>query len=198
MNNLNLIRLHCKDTLKYAKKNILLTPDILLSYTPFNFVLNNSKLLNMNREKIKSFSIIGIAIRTTNENAQASRDIPVLWNKFMSEGTIEKITNKIDQTIYCVYTDYEKDHTKPYTTIIGCKVNNLNNIPEGMVGKKIEETYYIKFTAKGNISKGIVFNEWIKIWNSGILRTYQSDFEVYGENAKNPEKAAIDIYISTK
>lgn len=152
----------------------------------------------MNSQKIKSFSIIGIAVRTTNENGQSGKDIPALWNRFMSEMIIEKIHNKIDTTIYCIYTEYEKDHTKPYTTILGCKVENLNIIPNGMVGKTFAEGNYSKRTAKGNILQGIVFGEWTKIWNSNIPRSYTADFEVYGEKAQNPENAEVDIFVSVK
>jgi len=152
----------------------------------------------MKAQTIQKFSIIGIAVRTTNENQQAGMDIPKLWNKWMTEGIIEKIPNKIDDSIYCMYTDYEKDYTKPYTTILGCKVKNLNNIPEGMTGKTIEESTYIKYTAKGNILQGLVFNEWKKIWSSDLQRTYTADFEIYGEKAKNPENAEVDIFIAIK
>lgn len=74
--------------------------------------------------KLDTFYVIGIAVRTTNENQKAAQDIPVLWNKFMTEGIINQIPNKADHAIYCIYTDYEKDYTKPYTTILGCKVNS--------------------------------------------------------------------------
>jgi predicted transcriptional regulator YdeE len=152
----------------------------------------------MDNIKIPSFSIIGIAIRTTNENEQSSQDIPQHWNTFMSESIMEKIPNKINTSIYCIYTEYEKDHTKPYTTIIGCKVSTLDSIPKGMIGKTFKEGNYTKFLAKGNLQEGIVFNEWMKIWNSDISRTFTADFEVYGEKAQNPENAEVDIFIATK
>ncbi len=152
----------------------------------------------MGIQKIKSFSVIGISVRTTNENGQAGLDIPAIWNKFITEGIAEKITNKIDNAIYCIYTDYEKDHTKPYTTILGCKVENLNNIPSGMAGKTFEEADYEKFVAKGNILKGIVFNEWTKIWNADLNRTFVADFEVYREKAQNAENVEVDIFVATK
>lgn len=148
--------------------------------------------------KIKKMHIIGISVRTTNENGQSGIDISALWNRFMSEGIAEKIPNKIDHSIYSVYTDYEKDHTKPYTTILGCKVSSLDNIPGGMVGKTIDEAEYTIFTAKGNIHEGVVFNEWVKIWSSDLNRTFTADFEVYGEKAMNPENAEIDIFIAVK
>ncbi len=150
----------------------------------------------MSTQKIQKFNVIGIAVRTSNENEQAATDIPALWEKFMAEGIAEKIPNKTDHSLYCIYTDYEKDHTKPYTTILGCKVENLDIIPDGMVGKTFETATYKKYVAKGNILQGLVYNEWIKIWNAGLPRTFTADFEVYGEKAQNPEDAEVDIYIA--
>ncbi len=150
----------------------------------------------METEKLEKFYVIGISVRTTNENGKAGIDIPELWNKFMLENLIEKIPNKIDNSIYCIYTEYEKDYTKPYTTILGCKVSSIENIPNEMVAKTFENENYRKFVAKGNILQGMVFGEWTKIWNTEIDRKYSADFEVYGEKAQNPENAEVDIYIS--
>lgn len=152
----------------------------------------------MNNQTIQKFNVIGISARTTNENGQAGKDIPALWNKFMTEGILEKIPNKIDNSIYCIYTEYEKDHTKPYTTILGCCVSSLDNIPNEMVGKAIDEAKYTKHVAKGNILQGMVFDEWTKIWNSDLDRTFTADFEVYGEKAQNPENAEVDIFVAVK
>ena len=152
----------------------------------------------MTAQKINPFSVIGIAVITTNENGQSGIDIPALWNKFMSERVLERIPNKIDNTLYCVYTDYEKDHTKPYTTILGCKAESLDSIPDGMIGKTIEGGNYIPLFAKGNLLQRVVFNEWVKIWNSTMERSYTADFEVYGEKAQNPESAEVDICIAVK
>lgn len=152
----------------------------------------------MGNQSIQKFSVIGISVRTTNENGLAGQDIPALWNNFMSNGILEKIPNKIDNTIYCIYTEYEKDHTTPYTTILGCKVSSLENIPNGMIGKTIEAAVYSKHIATGNILHGMVFNEWTKIWNSDLQRTFTADYEVYGAKAQNPENAEVDIFIAVK
>lgn len=105
------------------------------------------------------FHIIGIAVRTTNENGQSGRDIPQLWQRFMSEQVAEKIPNRVDSAILSVYTDYEKDHTRPYTTLIGCRVSSLDTVPEGMMGKTISGGGYTVRTASGKLSDGIVFND---------------------------------------
>lgn len=146
--------------------------------------------------KLNQFSIIGIAVRTTNENAQAAIDIPQLWAKFLSEETMTKIPNPIDDAVYSIYTDYELDYTKPYTTILGCKVSNLKNIPEGMVGKVIEASEYEVYTAKGNLAKGVVYSEWERIWKSNIKRKYTADFEIYGPKSLNPQDAEVPIFIA--
>lgn len=152
----------------------------------------------MNNMKVEPFKVIGIAVRTTNENGQAAKDIPVLWEKLMNENILNMIPNKIDNTIYSIYTDYEKDHTKPYTTVLGCKVENLDNIPEGMAGYSFDGGDYVQFTTKGDLSKGLVFNEWLKIWEMDLNRIFTADFEIYGEKAQNPSDAEVDILIAVK
>lgn len=152
----------------------------------------------MNNMKVEPFKVIGIAVRTTNENNQAAKDIPLLWEKLMKEDILNAIPGKIDNTLYAIYTDYEKDHTKPYTTILGCKVENLDHIPEGMVGKSFEGGNYVKFTAKGNLAEDLVINEWIKIWNMELGRIYTADFEMYGEKTQNLTDAEVDILIAVE
>ena len=152
----------------------------------------------MNITTVASFNIIGLAIRTTNENGQSAKDIPQLWNTFLSENIIAQIPDKIDTAIYCIYTGYEKDHTKPYTTILGCKTTSLNNLPQGLTGRSFPGGNYTICTASGKITDDIVFQEWIRIWNSNIPRAYTADFEVYGEKTQDPENAGVDIFIAVK
>lgn len=150
----------------------------------------------MEKQQVAAFKIVGIAVRTTNENQQAAIDIPALWGKFMAEQVLERIPNKVDSTIYCMYTDYEKDHTKPYTTILGCKVSSSDAVPEGMVLKEISAGAYEQQTVKGNLMQGAVVEAWMKIWNSAIPRTYTADFEVYGATAHDPTNGEMEIYLA--
>ena len=152
----------------------------------------------MDKVTVKVFKVIGISVRTTNENGQSAKDIGELWNKFMSEGIIDKIPNKVDNTIYSIYTEYESDHTKPYTTILGCKVSSTDTIPNGMTAKTFKGGNYTKFVVKGNLTKGAVYKEWLKIWNTDLEREYTADFEVYGEKAQNPNDAEVEIFIAVK
>lgn len=152
----------------------------------------------MQNVTVEPFKMIGIAVRTTNVNDQAAREIAELWGRLMSENMIDAIPNKIDHTIYSVYTEYEGDHTKPYTAILGCKVANVDSVPKGMVAKSFEGGNYVKITAKGDLTKGLIINEWSKIWNMDIERVFTADFEVFGAKAQNPTDAEVDFLIAVK
>ncbi len=152
----------------------------------------------MNNVKIEPFKVIGISVRTTNENGRAAKEIANLWGRFMNEKILEAIPNKIDNTVYSIYTDYESDHTRPYTAILGCKVENLNTIPDGMTGKSFGGGNYAKLTAKGDLTKGLIVNKWSEIWELDLDRLFTADFEVFGEKAQNPIDAEIDFFIAIK
>ncbi len=143
----------------------------------------------------EKFKVIGIKVRTSNENGQAANDIGQLWQTFISENIREKIPNKVDSSILSIYTNYEKDHTKPYDTILGCIVSDLSDIPEGMIGTEFDQSNYSKFTTKGNLQQGVVYQAWVDIWGKDLDRTFNADFEVYGEKAQNPEDAEVDIFV---
>ena len=147
-------------------------------------------------KKSETFHIIGIDTRTSNQEGKAGQDIPALWNRFLSQNLMEKIPNKIGAEIFCIYTEYEGDHNLPYTALLGCKVDNLDNVPEGMRGMTFTAQKLEKYTAKGNLQQGAVWQKWLEIWEEQLDRTYSFDFEVYGEKAQNPEAAEVDIYIS--
>jgi len=151
-----------------------------------NFIDNNT------------FHIVGISVRTSNQNKQAAKDIPALWGQFKGEQISQKVKDKADANVYCLYTEYEGDHNLPYTTLIGHRVNNLNDVPEGLKSMTFKKEKYISFVAKGDLQNGAVINKWMEIWNTDLDRTYIADFEVYGEKAINPSDAEVDIYIGVQ
>lgn len=147
---------------------------------------------------IEKFFVIGISVRTTNEGGQAAKDIPQLWEKFITENIAAKIPSKVSDSVYGIYTEYEGDYTQPYTTVLGCKVSSLDNIPDGFIGLTIKADNYEKYTAKGKMSNDIVYKKWTEIWQSNLNRTYLADFEVYGERSVDMDNAEVDIFISVK
>ncbi len=153
----------------------------------------------MKNETLDSLKIIGLYKRTSNDPGVGEKDFPQVWNKFMSENVSAKIPNALSRNIYAVYTEYEGDHTKPYTFMVGCSVSSLDNIPEGMKGVEIDGGPYAKKTVKGSLEKGQVVAEgWYEIWNTELNRAYKSDYEVYDERAMDPSNAVVDIFVSLK
>ncbi len=140
--------------------------------------------------------VAGIAVRTTNSNGKAMKDIPQLWNTFMVNDIKSKIPSKVDETIYALYTDYEGDHTQPYTIVIGYAVQSSANIPEDLTVKSVPANKYVKFTAKGDLTKMAVYECWEKIWKTDLKRTFTTDIEVYGEKATNPTDGEAEIWIA--
>ena len=152
----------------------------------------------MNHQPIDEFNIIGISIRTTNENGQASKDIEAIWVRFWGEKIQEQIPNKLNENIYAVYTDYETDFSGAYTTIIGLPVSSLENIPIGFDGITIKKGTYRKFVSKGKMPEAVV-NTWMEIWGSNELnqaRTYTADFTIHGEKYYDGDTAEVETFIS--
>ncbi|MBV1925354.1 MAG: GyrI-like domain-containing protein [Dokdonia sp.] len=150
----------------------------------------------MENTKKEAFAVVGIKVRTSNAPGHADQQIPALWSRFMEEGIAHKLPNKVDETIYAVYTDYEGDHTGPYTTLIGYRVDNLDHIDESLSVKMIPASTYAQFTAKGNLVGGAVIDTWMEIWKTKLQRTYTADLEVYGEKAIDPSNGEAHIFVA--
>lgn len=148
--------------------------------------------------QVDSFELIGISVLTSNDPGKAELDIPTLWEQFFAQDIKNKIPNKTDNSIYCVYTDYEGDHTQPYRVLLGCIVSSIDEIPEGMLAHRINKGKFHKFTATGDIKDNIVYKEWLNIWKSDLDRTFQSDFELYDERSQDLSNAEVDIFIGIK
>lgn len=145
----------------------------------------------------KGFKIIGISVRTTNQNNQAQQDIGNLWGQFFSEKMMEKIPNKISSDIIAIYTDYKSDYTEEYTTMIGIPVSTLDIIPEGLMGREFQSENFKKYSAKVEMPDAVV-NTWVEIWQNdkNLNRKYTYDFELYGEQSQNGENSEVEIYIA--
>lgn len=117
------------------------------------------------------------------------KDIGMLWKKFFTEGVYNKIENKINDKTIGLYTDYEKDYTKPYNFMAGVQVKQKSNNIENRVNKIIPKGKYAKFIITGDVQKS-VGEAWEKIWNMNLKRKYTCDFEEYQNNTE------IYIYIA--
>ncbi|GAB6009012.1 GyrI-like domain-containing protein [Dysgonomonas reticulitermitis] len=148
---------------------------------------------------LDAFTIVGISVRTTNQNHKSQEDIAKLWESFFLNGVVQSIPNKISNDVYCIYTDYESDYTGEYTTLIGYKVSNINGIPtnKNLIIKDFPACKYLQYTSEGELPY-VVGKTWARIWQSNINRAYTADFDIYGEEAKDPKNAKITTFLSIK
>ncbi|NHA04037.1 AraC family transcriptional regulator [Mucilaginibacter sp. HC2] len=151
----------------------------------------------MDKIDVTGFFLLGIATRTTNQDGQAAKDIGDLWCRFMDDNVLLQIEDRISDEVHCIYTDYETDHTGPYTAILGCKVNSLDHIPEGLVGLTVAPGTYVRFTANSWMPDRVA-ETWQYIWNSSLNRKYTADFDVYGCNSCNSDDTRVEIYVAVK
>ena len=154
--------------------------------------------------KGKEFTVVGISTRTTNAKEMSGKGaIAQQWDRFMKEGLLSKIPNRVDSNSLAVYTDYESDANGAYTFLLGARVSSADNVPSGMVAKKVPARRYAVFTSEKGFVGKVVFETWSRIWAvpksaPGGNRAYQADFEAYDQRAADPQNAQVDIYIGIK
>ena len=141
----------------------------------------------------KPINIVGIEIKTRNDNGAAFRDIPAHWRKFQEQSILDKIPNKVSGETYGVYTRFENEgrgSDGAYSFIIGARVETLDAIPEGFVSAVIPKSKYQVFeSATGHPEK--VGEKWREIWGRVFerKRTFVLDYELYRESGE------IEIFI---
>ncbi|MDH6250746.1 putative transcriptional regulator YdeE [Chryseobacterium sp. H1D6B] len=146
---------------------------------------------------IKDLKIIGISVRTTNKDNQASQDLGKLWEQFFAENVSGRAPHKLNDNIYTVYTDYKSNYTEEYTAIIGVPVSDISDIPEGLIGREFPAENFQLFTPKGKMPDAVV-KTWLDIWknDSSLNRKYTYDLEVYGKNCQNGDESEVEIFIA--
>jgi len=151
------------------------------------------------------FSVIGIQVRTSNaKEATGGGAIPKQWDRFFREGIADKIPDKVDSTIYAIYTNYASDHNGEYDFIIGMKVSSVSDVPPGMVAQQVPSgRFAVIASAKGPVAQ-VVPQAWHRVYRLddnkqlGGARAYNADFELYDQRSQNPEDSQVDLYVGLK
>ncbi|HVW12788.1 MAG TPA: effector binding domain-containing protein [Mucilaginibacter sp.] len=143
--------------------------------------------------KTQGFFVSGIHVRTINRENKAQQDIGSLWARFMSENLGAKIEDKLSEDIYCVYTDYETDHTGWYTTVLGYKVE-CPDTGQGLFTAFVPEGNYRRYKPIGDLP-GCVVDTWMKICEDDSGRSYIADYDVYRAGANCPDGSGVEVYL---
>ena len=141
-----------------------------------------------------AFKVVGMKYHgTAQEN-----EIPQLWGEFM--GRRDEIQHRVDTLVsYGVTTSYDFVSKEfDYTACI--PVENIDEVPAGMVGIEIPEGVYAEFTTTmPTIKEGYeyAYDKWLP--QSGYIRDYRPEFEEYPGDF-NPEdpKSEFSFYVPIK
>ena len=150
--------------------------------------------------EVKELSIIGIQARTNNTKEMTDGGvIPKQWDKFFAEGVLARIPNKVNPTVYALYTDYAGDRKGDYSFFIGAEVSYTAAIPAGMVAKKVFAGKYAVVTSARVRRRPVVEVRLDRFRRQlGGARAYQTDFEVYDQRSRGPQDSQIDIFVGIK
>jgi predicted transcriptional regulator YdeE len=151
------------------------------------------------------FDVVGIEARTNNAREMSGQGvIGPQWGRFISEGILGKIPNRVGDVIYALYTGYASDRNGDYDFVIGVGVSDSTSIPDGMVLKQVPAGTYAVITSDKGPGFEVVPAAWQRVWQMedqmqlGGARAYATDFEVYDERAQNPQDAQVDLYIGLR
>ncbi len=148
-----------------------------------------------------AMTVAGYELRTTFKDNECYASIPAFWEKVHKSKMLSAISNKSDPSVLLgVYTNYTSDFSLTsghYSFIVGAQVNN-DAAQQNMIIKKIPQSKYAVFTAKGPFATAIG-KTWIEIWQSKDLqRTFTADFEWYDKNSTDDENSIVKIYVAIK
>lgn len=139
--------------------------------------------------------VVGITDRTNNAAPDMGEKIGQLWQRFYSDGHVDKIAHRVDHVALGIYTDYASDEKGDYTVMVACQVTEPSSRFETRV---IKGGKYAKFVVKASqdqlVSK--VADAWTAIWQMPLPRLFAADFEAY--QVADGEQAEVHIYISLK
>lgn len=143
-------------------------------------------------ETIPAFDVVGVSIVTDNE--KGADDINALWQSFFEQNVGLAVTNKADDNIYAVYSDYKGDHEAPYRLTIGYKIEADNNTPDTLHRVHVQAQDYASLSAAGPQPQSLI-ETWKAIWSSDLDRSYATDFEFYGPRFFEEGVNEVIVYI---
>jgi len=103
--------------------------------------------------------------------------------RFHAMSGAASVGGRRDDSVYCVYCEYEADFSGAFTVLIGCAVDADAEIPPAMKRLAIEAGIFAVFEPVGELPRS-VFETWAEIWKTPLERRYQADFDRYGSDGE--------------
>lgn len=139
--------------------------------------------------------VVGYEAHTSHIPGITEIDIATMWQNFYKEDILNKIQNKANNKMVAIYHDYQDDQS--YQLLIGCEVESVDDLPEGLVARTFPKSEYATFEVEGEFPKELI-NTWAGIWSDEDLiakRSYTADFEEYALTF-TPGQDRLKVFIS--
>lgn len=140
-------------------------------------------------------NIVGIAVRTSNQNGQAQIDLEKLWQRFYADDIPSLVSGKKTNDLYCVYTDYDSDHNGSYTAVLGYSVHNETRLPDNLTKTTIPAGNYHCYISEGKLPESLI-ETWQHIWHTAINRSFTTDFDVYESDLRKGADNVVKTFVA--
>jgi predicted transcriptional regulator YdeE len=137
-----------------------------------------------------AFTVVGITTRTA---ADPPTEIGRLWGQFVAEDVAARIPHCASPDVYSVYTDYEGDHTRPYTVLLGCAVTRVDALPPGLVARTVPAGRYAVLAGVAARPEAIGA-AWGQVYAAALPRAYTADFDLH--HAEGPRAGTVDVHVA--
>ncbi len=134
-------------------------------------------------------TITGISARI--EPAKAGLQIPALWQRFQKE------FGAVKSALYAVYCDYEGDHLRPYTMVLGVEVEADAPVPADQRRVRIPAGVFEHRVAKGDPTQA-VWKTWSEIYATKLSRRFVADYERYTTAPAADGSITADIFVGLR
>jgi predicted transcriptional regulator YdeE len=150
--------------------------------------------------KREQILLIGISAPTDNQKEMSGQGvIPAMWQRFLQEGLLEKIPNRVDPSeLTAAYHSIESDDRGPYSFLLGARVSGLSEVPEGMVGITVPGGDFLEVTTERGAFQTIGLAAWQRVWASEPIREFrrfEADLEVYSLTDMAQDNSQFKIYV---
>lgn len=181
-------------------RNPLLSTALVIVASSLSAADNSS----VRKHQEPAFNLIGLQVRTNNVR-EASQDglIGKQWQRLYKEGLLAKIPHRADSAVVALLTDYASDEHGDYTYSLGARVTSCDDVPDGMVCRRVPAAEYVTLQSERGAIPAIVIALWQRVWTStpeqlGGSRSYQNDYEVYDSRAVDPAHAQFELHLGVK
>lgn len=120
---------------------------------------------------------VGVSTQLNSYDEQLSSHMDELWSYFMNNDIMSVIPNIIDERVYCIYSDNDKDGN--FNVTLGFQTSDINEVYEGLKAHKIAPRPFVVVESGSENVDDFVATTWEKIYNSSIDYSNDYNMEVY-------------------